>query len=144
MTRAFESSILHPSNFDGNCAMFVNKDLEIFSICWIILLYFCPSFTFSYKPIVIDGQNVAVDHAKKSNNRKNFSSKGIQLVIEYFQNLGCEHIQVILPRQRLQKNKCDDQAILMKLRDDNILRTSPPGSYDDRYFPPFFSKLQHF
>ena len=52
------------------------------------------------RPIVIDGQNVAVEHAKRTRNPFGFSSRGIKIAVDYFKAKGCEQIEVWLPRDR--------------------------------------------
>lgn len=93
------------------------------------------------RPIVIDGQNVAVEHAKRTRNPFGFSSRGIKIAVDYFKAKGCEQIEVWLPRDRHQVGRCDNQMILNKLLDENILQFSPSrrvaghfeNAYDDRY-----------
>jgi len=93
------------------------------------------------RPIVIDGQNVAVEHAKRTRNPFGFSSRGIKIAVDYFKAKGCEQIEVWLPRDRHQVGRCDNQMILNNLLDENILQFSPSrrvaghfeNAYDDRY-----------
>ena len=69
------------------------------------------------RPIIIDGQNVAIEHGKEVYSGKkltynmpagkSFSARGIEICVEYFKNLGHEEIVVWLPRFR-QGNRCDN------------------------------------
>ena len=62
--------------------------------------YFIVFFFFRLRPIVIDGQNVAVEHAKRTRNPFGFSSRGIKIAVDYFKAKGCGQIEVWLPRDR--------------------------------------------
>lgn len=84
------------------------------------------------KYIVIDGSNVAVTHGKGS-----FSSKGIQICVDYFKKRGHKDITVFLPRWRKQW----DDHYLQQIQDEGILTLTPSrkiegklySSYDDRF-----------
>jgi len=101
----------------------------------------CPQPIKRLRPIVIDGQNIAVEHAKRTENPFGFSSRGIQIAVDYFKAKGCTQIEVWLPRDRHQVGRCDNQMILNKLLEQNILQFSPSrrvrghyeNAYDDRY-----------
>lgn len=82
--------------------------------------------------IVIDGSNVALTHGKGS-----FSSKGIQICVDYFKKRGHKGITVFLPRWRKQW----DDLYLQQIQDEGILTLTPSrkiegklyASYDDRF-----------
>lgn len=86
--------------------------------------------------IVIDGSNVAFHH---SNNRE-FSVKGLSIVVQYFKSRGHE-VKAIVPQFRMKKHLSTDQSALETLQQQNIVILTPsknlPGqcssSYDDRF-----------
>ena len=99
------------------------------------------------RPIIIDGQNVAVEHGKERSRGKLFSARGIEIVVEYFKLRGHggegEEIVAWLPR-KLQGNIDfpDNKRIMDKLEDERHIkytmdRSLQDGrrlkSYDDRY-----------
>ena len=98
-----------------------------------------------FRPIIIDGQNVAVEHGKEVTKNwftpKNFfSARGIEISVEYFKKRGHEEIVIWLPRHR-QGNRDfkENQDILKKMGKYikwTTARTLSSGqrfaSYDDR------------
>ena len=94
------------------------------------------------RPIIIDGQNVAVEHGNErfQYREKKFSARGIEICINYFKKRGHEEIVCWLPRYR-QKNRDFDnnKSILRKLEKHikwTTARTLTNGRryscYDDR------------
>ena len=93
------------------------------------------------RPIIIDGQNVAIDHSISighGNNR--FSSCGIDIMVDYFKRRGHE-VRVFIPQFRMKCEQADDQHLLEKLKKQGVLSYTPSrtlngvhiNSYDDRY-----------
>ncbi|XP_078608116.1 NEDD4-binding protein 1-like [Branchiostoma floridae x Branchiostoma japonicum] len=87
------------------------------------------------RPVVIDGSNVAMSHGKK----KNFSSRGIAICVEYFWKRGHRDITVFVPNYR---KGCSTETNLMILLEEKGLLSFTPSrrikgktvaSYDDRY-----------
>lgn len=86
--------------------------------------------------IVIDGSNVAYHHS----NNKEFSVKGLSIVVEYFKSRGHE-VKAIVPQFRMKKYLSTDQNALETLQQQGIVILTPsknlPGqcssSYDDRF-----------
>ena len=124
-----------------------------------------------------------MEHAKRTENPFGFSSRGIQIAVDYFKAKGCTQIEVWLPRDRYGKSpknfiftkflktfllhkflpkikvdklyfhekfynylrfsprhqvgRCDNQMILNKLLEQNILQFSPSrrvrGHYENAY-----------
>ena len=114
---------------------------------------FNKNHTYRLRPIVIDGQNVAVAHGKEIargfDTKLRFSARGIQIVVKYFVDRGHKKQEVIvwLPdilKDRLDKkfkDFRDNKAIIEKLEEDGHIkysevRTLSCGeirvSYDDR------------
>ena len=114
---------------------------------------FNKNHTYRLRPIVIDGQNVAVAHGKEIargfDSKLRFSARGIQIVVKYFVDRGHKKQEVIvwLPdilKDRLDKkfkDFRDNKAIIEKLEEDGHIkysevRTLSCGeirvSYDDR------------
>ena len=93
------------------------------------------------RPIIIDGQNIAVEHAKQQRKGVHFSSRGLEICVDYFKKRGHDEIVVFLPRFRHKSGQCDDQSILNKLENNGNLIFTPSrevkgrtiASYDDRY-----------
>ena len=106
------------------------------------------------RSIVIDGSNIAVEHAKEKLNMLKrqrqdtptrrlpvFSSEGILNCVKYFKERGHRDIVVFIPEFRLKQVKSDNQHILLKLRTEGVLKTTPSheinnkivNTYDDRF-----------
>jgi len=90
------------------------------------------------RPIVIDGSNIAMSHGMDSS----FSSKGIELVVEYFTQRGHKKVVAFVPQFRSKPNMSTDREVLEKLyRNGNLVYTASREvvgvaritSYDDRY-----------
>ena len=82
----------------------------------------------SLRPIVIDGSNVAYCHGKD----REFSPKGIDIVVDDFLSRGHERIVVFLPNQRGRSRH--DRELLEKLEEKCSLsfapsRQQPSGRY---------------
>ncbi|KAM6323428.1 putative ribonuclease ZC3H12D [Aegotheles albertisi] len=94
-----------------------------------------------FRPIVIDGSNVAMSHG----NKEVFSCWGIQLAVNWFRQRGHTYIKVIVPLWRKEAPRQDspitDQHILEELEKQSILVYTPSRKvkgkrvvrYDDRY-----------
>ncbi|XP_066533247.1 probable ribonuclease ZC3H12D [Hoplias malabaricus] len=94
-----------------------------------------------FRPVVIDGSNVAISHG----NNVVFSCRGIQLAVQWFWNRGIRDITVFVPLWRKEHSRRDtpitDQHILTELARNNILVYTPSRlvsgrrvvCYDDRY-----------
>ena len=70
---------------------------ELKSISLKLFFFFC-FLILRPRPIVIDGQNVAVEHAKRSRNPFGFSSRGRKIAVDYFKAKGCKLIEFWLQR----------------------------------------------
>ncbi|KAM6954388.1 endoribonuclease ZC3H12A-like [Aplochiton taeniatus] len=94
-----------------------------------------------FKPVVIDGSNVAMSHG----NKKVFSCRGLQLAVKWFWDRGLCDITVFVPLWRKEQARPEapitDQHILHELETRNILVYTPSRSvngkrvvcYDDRF-----------
>lgn len=97
----------------------------------------------SLRPIVIDGSNVAFAHGSLTPNVKKFSSKGIEMCIDYFVKKGHKEVIAVLPQKYLKPDSgVENMEILQSLKEKGFLRLTPSGSfstgahfmsYDDRY-----------
>ncbi|TRY64054.1 hypothetical protein TCAL_00335 [Tigriopus californicus] len=97
------------------------------------------------RPIVIDGSNVAVAHGqflRPSRNQTLFSSRGIQICVDYFKRRGHHDITAIIPHFRLKSGMSEDRHLLEALERQGHLMTTPSrdlshgehiASYDDRF-----------
>jgi hypothetical protein len=95
--------------------------------------------------IVIDGNNVAIEHGKGSGNGKAFSAKGLKLVVEYFLARGHNQIKIFVPRFRRgtsdQNVPTRNPEILDELEEQGYLAYTPSRfvnqklilPYDDRF-----------
>ncbi|XP_070781969.1 probable ribonuclease ZC3H12D [Enoplosus armatus] len=94
-----------------------------------------------FKPVVIDGSNVAMSHGDK----KVFSCQGLQLAVNWFWDRGLRDITVFVPLWRKEQPRPEapitDQHILHELERRKILVYTPSRCvngkrvvcYDDRY-----------
>ncbi|XP_028281284.1 endoribonuclease ZC3H12A [Parambassis ranga] len=94
-----------------------------------------------FRPIVIDGSNVAMSHG----NKEVFSCRGIQLAVNFFLDRGHDAITVFVPTWRKEQPRPDapltDQHILMELEKQKIVVFTPSRRvggkrvvcYDDRF-----------
>ena len=94
-----------------------------------------------YRPIVIDGSNVAMNHG----NQEVFSCRGILICVEYFERRGHQDITVFVPMWRKEEPRpgspIENQEVLYELSRRNILKFTPSRStgnrrivcYDDKY-----------
>eukprot|EP00095_Tigriopus_kingsejongensis_P002353 maker-scaffold1523_size37540-snap-gene-0.19 protein:Tk02353 transcript:maker-scaffold1523_size37540-snap-gene-0.19-mRNA-1 annotation:"ribonuclease zc3h12b" len=100
----------------------------------------------SLRPVVIDGSNVAMAHGligrRGSERRPGFSSRGIQLVVDYFKRRGHQEVTAIIPHFRLKSGMSEDRHLLEAMERQGNLMTSPSrdlshggyiASYDDRF-----------
>ncbi|XP_074541087.1 endoribonuclease ZC3H12A-like [Halichoeres trimaculatus] len=95
----------------------------------------------SFRPVVIDGSNVAMSHGDK----KVFSCQGLQLAVNWFLNKGLQNITVFVPLWRKEQARPEapitDQHVLHELERKKILVYTPSRCvngkrvvcYDDRY-----------
>ncbi|KAI1897446.1 hypothetical protein AGOR_G00083370 [Albula goreensis] len=95
----------------------------------------------SFRPIVIDGSNVAMSHG----NKQVFSCRGVQLAVKWFWERGHRDITVFVPLWRKEQTRPEapitDQHILHELERRKILVFTPSRCvngkrvvcYDDRY-----------
>ena len=91
----------------------------------------------SLRPIVIDGSNVAMDHGQ----RKEFSVRGIELVVRYFEQRGHNRIIAFVPEFRKKFSQSNDQSLLERLEKEQRVSFTPSrtvdrvhiNSYDDTY-----------
>ncbi|XP_033740920.1 probable ribonuclease ZC3H12C isoform X2 [Pecten maximus] len=98
-------------------------------------------FVDKFRPVVIDGSNVAMSHG----NKEVFSCRGIELAVEWFRMRGHTEITVFVPQWRKETSRPDskirDQNILMHLEKEKVLVFTPARRiggkrvvcYDDRY-----------
>jgi len=91
-----------------------------------------PLFKTGLRPIVIDGSNVAVQHSIAVGRGTRFSSQGIKICVEFFQNRGHE-VTVFVPQYRTKSGMADDRHLLDRLYQAGTLAFTPSASYDDRY-----------
>lgn len=97
--------------------------------------------TAGFRPVVIDGSNVAMSHGDK----KVFSCQGLQLAVNWFWDKGLRDITVFVPLWRKEQTRPEapitDQHILHELERRKILVYTPSRCvngkrvvcYDDRY-----------
>ncbi|XP_077366791.1 putative ribonuclease ZC3H12D [Festucalex cinctus] len=96
---------------------------------------------FAFRPVVIDGSNVAMSHGDK----KVFSCQGLQMAVNWFWGKGLRDITVFIPMWRKEQPRPEapitDQHILHELERRKILVYTPSRCvngkrvvcYDDRY-----------
>ena len=142
--------------------MHVKGKLELYAPTWssgmndekcFNYISFNKNHTYRLRPIVIDGQNVAVAHGKEIargfDSKLRFSARGIQIVVKYFVDRGHKKQEVVVWLPEILKDKLDkkfkdfrdNKAIIEKLEEDGHIkysevRTLSCGeirvSYDDR------------
>ncbi|XP_030638799.1 probable ribonuclease ZC3H12B [Chanos chanos] len=95
----------------------------------------------AFRPVVIDGSNVAMSHG----NKQVFSCRGVQLAVQWFWDRGIRDITVFVPLWRKEQPRPEapitDQHILTELERRKILVFTPSRfvngkrvvCYDDRY-----------
>ncbi|XP_012679312.2 probable ribonuclease ZC3H12D [Clupea harengus] len=95
----------------------------------------------NFRPVVIDGSNVAMSHG----NKQVFSCRGVQLAVQWFWDRGMRDITVFIPLWRKEQPRPEtpitDQHILTELERKKILVFTPSRCingkrivcYDDRY-----------
>ena len=142
--------------------MHVKGKLELYALTWssglndeqcFNYISFNKNHTYRLRPIVIDGQNVAVAHGKEIargfDSKLRFSARGIQIIVKYFVDRGHKKQEVVVWLPEILKDKLDkkfkdfrdNKAIIEKLEEDGHIkysevRTLSCGeirvSYDDR------------
>jgi ribonuclease ZC3H12 len=108
------------------------------------------------RTIVIDGQNVAVEHAKANGGlvifnhnqgsssggaAPRFSCDGIRICVDYFKKRGHKDVIAFVPQFRQKRSQSDKPEILERLNAEGILTFTPCkqidgkayNSYDDRF-----------
>ncbi len=96
--------------------------------------------SFRLRPIVIDGSNVAMAHGDSLQRRGCFSSRGIDLVVDYFLRRGHREVFAVVPQSRREVGMAQDVHILERLhKRGNLvftpsrrLQTQSYTMYDDR------------
>ena len=77
---------------------------------------FNKNHTYRLRPIVIDGQNVAVAHGKEIargfDSKLRFSARGIQIVVKYFVDRGHKKQEVVVWLPEILKDKLDKVIIV--------------------------------
>ena len=77
---------------------------------------FKKNHTYRLRPIVIDGQNVAVAHGKEIargfDSKLRFSARGIQIVVKYFVDRGHTKHEVVVWLPEILKDKLDKVIIV--------------------------------
>ena len=75
------------------------------------LFPFNKNHTYRLRPILIDGQNVAVAHGKEIargfDSKLRFSARGIQIVVKYFVDCGHKKQEVVVWLPEILKDKVD-------------------------------------
>ena len=83
---------------------------------WFNYIAFNKNHTYRLRPIVIDGQNVAVAHGKEIargfDSKLRFSARGIQIVVKYFVDRGHKKQEVIVWLPEILKDKLDKVIIV--------------------------------
>jgi hypothetical protein len=83
---------------------------------WFNYIAFNKNHTCRLRPIVIDGQNVAVAHGKEIargfDSKLRFSARGIQIVVKYFVDRGHKKQEVIVWLPEILKDKLDKVIIV--------------------------------
>lgn len=111
--------------------------------------FFCPWCCSQLRPIVIDGQNVALEHGIAKGKGKRFSSLGVLLCVEFFQKRGHPEIVVFVPRFRRKASQADDPHLLELLHQRGILKYTPSrtvngehcNSHDDPFVLQYAAKF---
>lgn len=93
------------------------------------------------RPIAIDGSNIAFEHGKQNRTRHPFSTRGIDICVDFFKRRGHGDIKVFLPRYRIKIGQSDDQGALKRMENNGMLVLTPSreingqtiSSYDDRF-----------
>ena len=82
----------------------------------------------AFRPVVIDGSNVAMSHG----NKEIFSCRGIKICVDWFRARGHREITVFVPKWRKEASRPDnpiaDQEILGELERDRLLVFTPSRS----------------
>lgn len=78
-----------------------------------------------FRPVVIDGSNVAMSHG----NKEVFSCRGIKICVDWFRTRGHREITVFVPKWRKEASRPDnpiaEQDILGELERDRLLVFTP-------------------
>lgn len=95
---------------------------------------------------MIDGSNVAMSHGQflrsLRDQNASFSSRGIQICVDYFKRRGHKDVVAIIPHFRLKSGMSEDRHLLETMERQGYLMTTPSrdlshgghiASYDDRY-----------
>ncbi len=91
---------------------------------------------------MIDGGNVAFAHGRSCGRPHEFSSRGIDLVVDYFLRRGHTEVFAVVPQWRREAGQAKDKHILERLEREGRLVFTPSRRlnharsytmYDDRY-----------
>ena len=85
------------------------------------------------RPIVIDGSNVAMLHGLN----KVFSTKGVQIVVDYFRQRGHTDIVAFVPEFRKRARLLSQPAIFERLESEGVLVYTPSRQVDGRRITPY-------
>ena len=84
------------------------------------------------RPIVIDGSNVAKSHGQGGE----YSIRGIELVIRYFEKRGHKTIVAFLPEFHKSKHMSSDQGLLFQLEKERRICFTPSRKVDGKRVTP--------
>ena len=85
------------------------------------------------RPIVIDGSNVAMLHGLN----KVFSTKGVQIAVEYFRQRGHTDIVAFVPEFRKKAGQVSDPSIFERLEKEGALVYTPSREVDGQRITPY-------
>ena len=116
---------------EKNVCMSSNLESKIPSTSILRTLFpFNKNHTYRLRPILIDGQNVAVAHGKEIargfDSKIRFSARGIQIVVKYFVERGHQKNEVVVWLPEILKDKVDKVIIITTVR--GVLSTGAIGA----------------
>ena len=85
------------------------------------------------RPIVIDGSNVAMLHGLNTV----FSSKGVQIAVDYFRQRGHTDIVAFVPQFRKKAGQVSDLSIFERLEKEGVLVYTPSREVDGQRITPY-------
>ena len=85
------------------------------------------------RPIVIDGSNVAMLHGLN----RVFSTKGVQIAVDYFRQRGHTEITAFVPEFRKKGGQLSDPSIFEKLEKAGVLVYTPSRQVDGQRITPY-------
>jgi ribonuclease ZC3H12 len=95
-----------------------------------------PGSSSTKRIIFLDACNIGYAHA----HHRQFSVEGLQIAIEYFEQLGHE-VQAILPEMRRNHHHTTNANLLESLYQQGKIVFTPGRSYDDRFLMDLCNKL---